>query len=132
MTATHPRPQPLKQHCQSSPLGLGPMETAIMQVLWNNTRRWLTTREIQDQMDYPPRAHQAVGSVLRVLESKGMLRGRLGNRSTREPWQYQAARPAHEHIGNIIAVLLDHSPDPAAALRYALSQSPQPTCGSRM
>lgn len=35
MTATHPQSQ--EQHWQSTPLGLGPMETAIMRVMWNNT-----------------------------------------------------------------------------------------------
>lgn len=132
MTAIQPLPRPFPQPWRPSPLGLAPMETAIMRVLWQHPRGWLTVRQIQDQMDYPPTAHQAVGSVLRVLEGKGMLTCRLGDRCDGAPWQYQAARPAHEHIGTMIAVLLDHSPNPAAALKYALSQTPQAARGTRM
>jgi predicted transcriptional regulator len=131
MTA-HAQPQPLKQHWRPSPLGLGPMETAIMRVLWQDPHKWLTVRQIQDRMDYPPTAHPAAGSVVRVLAGKGMLTCRLGDRSDSGPWQYRAAGPAHEHIGNMIAVLLDHSPNPAAALKHALSQTPQPTREPRM
>lgn len=126
MTAIIPLPRPLPQPWRSSPLGLAPMETAIMRVLWKRPHQWLTIRQIQDQMDYSRTAHQAVGSVLRVLEGKDMLTCRLGQRSDDAPWQYRAACPVHEHIGNVIAVLLDHSPDPAATLRHALSQTPQP------
>jgi len=36
-------------------------------------------------------------------------------------WRYRAARLQTEHIGELIANLLDHSPSPAAALAHALA-----------
>ena len=111
------------QQPRRSPLGLGPLETAIMSVLWR-TDKWVTVPEIQQRIDYPPSAYRAIGSVLRGLEDKGLLHSRLGKPGDGPPWQYRAANPAHVHIGNVIAALLDHSPNPAAALKHALTQPP--------
>jgi hypothetical protein len=58
------------------------------------------------------------------LCGKGLLHRELMERAGRPGppvWGYRAARPASEHIGDLIARLLDHSPSPADSLAYALS-----------
>ena len=47
------------QREQRSPLGLGPLETAIMQVMWE-ADSWLMVRDIRDRMDYAPVAYTTV------------------------------------------------------------------------
>jgi predicted transcriptional regulator len=44
------------QSDQRSPLGLGPLETAIMQVMWE-ADHWLMVRDIRDRMNYPAVAY---------------------------------------------------------------------------
>src|SRR6266480_78503 len=102
-------------------LGLGPLEAAIMTVMWQ-ADDWLTTREIQDRINYPTRAYTSVATVATNLERKGHLRKRRcpAAHHPRPPrWQYQAAVPLAEHLGHLIGELLHHSPDPAATLRHA-------------
>jgi len=110
-----------RRHC--SPLGLGPLETAIMQTLWA-AGDGLIIREIRDRMDYPPVAYTTVATVTSILCGKGLLRRdhieRAGHPGP-PAWRYRATRPASEHIGELIATLLDHSPSPAQSLTYALS-----------
>jgi predicted transcriptional regulator len=108
---------------QRSPLGLGPLETAIMQATWE-ADDWLMIREIRDRMNYPSVAHTTVARVAQILYGKGLLRRDLIERAGRpgpSVWYYRAARSATEHIGELIAALLDHSPSPAESLGYALS-----------
>lgn len=110
-------------HGRCSPLGLGPLETAIMQVLWGADGS-LIIREIRDRMDYPPVAYTTVATVTNILCGKGLLRRHLADRAGHPgppAWRYRAARPASEHIGKLIATLLDHSPSPAETLAYAVS-----------
>ena len=47
----------------TSVLRLGPLEAAIMDVMWQ-ADDWLTTREIQDRIDYPTRAEPRPGGDL--------------------------------------------------------------------
>jgi predicted transcriptional regulator len=106
-----------------SPLGLGPLETAIMRVMWE-ADSWLMVRDIRDQMNYPAVAYTTVAQVTRILHEKGLLIRRLDDRTGKpgpSAWWYRAARPMNEHIGELIARLMDYSPDPAAALAHALT-----------
>ena len=103
-------------------LRLGPLESAIMTVMWH-ADGWLTVREIQDRIDYPTRAYTSVASVAAILERKGHLRKRCSpaaNHPGPRRWQYQAAVPLAEHLGGVIGGLLHHSPDPAATLWHAI------------
>jgi len=104
-----------------SVLRLGRLEAAIMTVMWR-ADGWLTTREIQDRIDYPTRAYTSVASVAAILERKGYLRKRrspAAHHPGPRRWQYQAAVPLAEHLGHVIGELLQCSPDPAATLRHA-------------
>lgn len=51
---------------QRSPLGLGPLETAIMQALWK-ADDWVMVQDIRDRMDYPPVAYTHRGDRRRYL-----------------------------------------------------------------
>ena len=108
---------------QRSPLGLGPLETAVMRVMWE-TDQWLMVRDIRDRMDYAPVTYTTVAKVTSILCEKNLLIRRLGDRAGKpgpSAWWYRAARPVNEHIGELIAALMDYSPDPEAALAYALA-----------
>ena len=114
---------PSEQRERRSPLGLGPLETAIMHVAWEGDT-WLMIRDIRDRMDYPPVAYTTVAKVVSILCDKDLLVRELGDREGKPgpaAWWYRAARPMSEQIGRLIAALLDYSPDPEAALQYALA-----------
>jgi predicted transcriptional regulator len=119
---------PSDQSERRSPLGLGPLETAIMQVMWN-TDDWLMIRDIRDRMDYPLVAYMTVSKVTSVLCEKDLLIRRRGTRAGKPgpaAWWYRAALPMNEHIGELIARLMDYSPDPEAALAYAMAARQRP------
>jgi len=121
---------PSDQREQRSPLGLGPLETAIMQVMWE-ADDWLMVRDIRGRMDYAPVAYMTVSKVTSVLCEKDLLIRRRDTRAGKPgpaAWWYRAARPMNEHIGELIAKLMDYSPDPEAALAYAMAarQRPRP------
>jgi predicted transcriptional regulator len=108
---------------QRSPLGLGALETAIMEVLWAADRP-LMVREIRDGVDYPTVAYTTVAAITAILCGKGLVHRELIDRPGLPGppvWQHRAARPASEHIGDLIATLLDRSPSPAETLAHALS-----------
>jgi predicted transcriptional regulator len=108
-----------------SALGLGPLETAIMRALWAAGCQ-LTIRDIRDRMDHPWVAYTTVATVVTNLYEKGLLarqelsRQESGRHRGAAAW-YSPARPAAEHIGSLIAALLDAAPDPGAALQHALT-----------
>ena len=113
---------------QRSPLGLGPLETAIMQVMWA-ADDWLMVRDIRDRMDYAPVAYMTVSKVSSILCEKDLLIRRRDTRAGKPgppAWWYRAARPMNEHIGELIARLMDYSPDPEAALAYAMAARQRP------
>lgn len=110
----------------SSLLGLGPLESAIMALLWD-AGDWQSIRIIRDEMDYRRVSYSTVASVADILYRKGQVRRRrvAGVRRGGPPgWQYRAARPLSEQIGELIGALLDCSPDPEGALRHALGAQP--------
>ncbi len=94
-----------------------------MQVMWE-ADSWLMVRDIRDRMDYAPVAYTTVSKVTSILYEKDLLIRRLDDRPGKPgpaAWWYRAARPINEHIGELIARLMDYSPDPEAALAYALT-----------
>jgi len=94
-----------------------------MQVMWE-ADSWLMVRDIRDRMDYAPVAYTTVSKVTSILYEKDLLTRRLDDcpgKPGPAAWWYRAARPINEHIGELIARLMDYSPDPEAALAYALS-----------
>jgi predicted transcriptional regulator len=108
-------------------LGLGPLEAAIMAVVWRpDSPGWLDVRAISGRLDYPrPLSYTTVSTVAAVLCGKGLLARRRSGRR----WHYQAARPRDEHIGHLIAALLDAAGDPPAALACALRHPVLPGTG---
>ena len=102
-----------------------------MQVVWQ-TDSWLMVRDIRDRMDYAPVAYTTVSKVTSILYEKDLLIRRLDDRPGKPgpaAWWYRAARPINEHIGELIARLMDYSPDPGAALAYALTARRTTTAG---
>ena len=100
-----------------------------MQTLWNAGRR-LMNREIHDLLDYSrPVACTTVAATTGNLHTKGLVCRRLtdapGNPSL-SAWHYHAAQSQAEHIGALIATLLDQSPSPAEALAHALATTRTP------
>jgi predicted transcriptional regulator len=111
---------------ERSPLGLGPLETAIMQALWDDGG-WVNLPVLRDSMNYHrPVAYTTTATVIGILCGKGLVHRELGDRPKRagaEVWWYRAAQPQAEHIGNLIATLLDYSASPAETLAHALANT---------
>jgi len=66
----------------------------------------------------------AVSKVTSILCGKDLLIRRLQDRAGKPgpaAWWYRAARSMNEHTGELIAQLMDYSPDPEAALAYAMA-----------
>lgn len=94
-----------------------------MQVMWE-ADDWLMVRDIRDRMDYAPVAYTTVSKITSILYGKDLFIRRLDDRAGKPgpaAWWYRAARPMNEHIGELIARLMDYSPDPEAALAYAMA-----------
>ena len=112
-----------------SPLGLGPLETAIMRVFWD-AETWRTIRDVRDRIDYSPVAYTTVATVASILHGKGLLVRESENPDGSpgaSAWWYRAARPMHEHIGELIVTLLGYSPDPEATLAHAAAAQRTPS-----
>jgi len=95
-----------------------------MHVMWE-ADGWLMVRDIRDRMDYASVAYTTVAKVAEILHGKGLLVRRLKDRPGKpgpSAWWYRAAQPMSEHIGELIANLLDYSPDPEETLSYALAR----------
>lgn len=114
---------PSEHRERRSPLGLGPLETAIMQVVWE-ADSWLMIRDIRDRMDYGPVVYTTVAKITSILHEKNLLIRRRDDRPGKpgpSAWWYRSARSMPEQIGELVAKLLDYSPDPEATLDYALA-----------
>ena len=89
-----------------------------MAVAWQAAGGWLPVRVVHDRLEYPrPVAYTTVSSAMASLHRQGMLARRRGPGGR---WEYQAARSPDEHLGELIADLLDACPSPQAALAHAL------------
>jgi predicted transcriptional regulator len=113
--------------------GLGPLETAVMNVMWDvDVDGRLSIREIRDRIDYPPVSYTTVATAIGNLHTKGLVTRRIGTRAGKPgplAWWYCAARSASEYAGALIAALLDSSPDPQATLDHALATA---QCGRQL
>jgi predicted transcriptional regulator len=95
-----------------------------MRAVWQ-VNGWVTVQSVRDRMDYHrPVAYTTVATVIGNLCDKGMLYREIGD-GTGHPgsgvWWYHATRPEIEHTAEVIAALLDHSPNPTAVLAHALA-----------
>ncbi|HEY5988954.1 MAG TPA: hypothetical protein VIV12_21620 [Streptosporangiaceae bacterium] len=85
--------------------------------------KWLMVREIRERVDYPPVAYTTIATMTSILCRKGLAHRELTERAGLPglpAWQYRAARPASEHIGELIAAL-PRSPSPGETLAHALA-----------
>ena len=99
-------------------LGLGRLEAAVMAVAWQAAGGWLPGRTVHDRLHYPrPVTYPTTASAITTLHRKGLLARRRGPAGR---WEYQAARSADEHLGELIGELIDACPSPADALSHAL------------
>jgi hypothetical protein len=95
-----------------------------MHVMWE-ADIWRTVGDIRERMDYAPVAYTTVARVAEILHGKGLLVRRLKDRPGKPgppAWWYRAAQPMSEHVGELIAKLLDYSPNPDATLNHALAR----------
>jgi predicted transcriptional regulator len=107
-----------------SPLGLGPLETAIMHALWTASGP-VRIQDIRNVLDYHrPVTYTTIATIAGNLCAKGMA-CRQDGYSTGRPgqaaWWYRPVRSHDEHTGDVIAALLGQCPSPATALAHALA-----------
>jgi predicted transcriptional regulator len=106
--------------------GLGPLESAIMTVVWE-TRQPLTVGAVRQRLDY--RTHKGeipeyttVQTIMAILCGKRLLtRGKRGGRDTRA-WWYEANVTRASYLAAVILHVLDSSPDPADVLVRVLDR----------
>lgn len=125
-----------------SPLvpGLGPLESALMLVLWRSSSP-LKVAEVAERLDYSrPLAYSSVAAVLINLCGKGLVR-RCRDHNC---WRYRAARSPHAYLNELIqhmctlisAAQAPNSTDDPDIVNPAPAQSPHPaatppeTCGT--
>jgi predicted transcriptional regulator len=105
--------------------GLGPLESAIMTVLWD-AREPLTVRGVRDRLDYCMEdggdpAYTTVMTVTTILWRKGLLsRDKLPGEADQRAWWYQPRVTREDHLARVIRGALACAPDPAAVLLRAL------------
>jgi len=112
-----------------SALGLGPLEAAVMRVLWGASK-WVRIQDICDLLDYHRVvSYTTVATVTGILCHKGLAVRQEGDNAGHPgtpPWWYRPARSQDEHIGELIAALLAYSPSPTTALDPALTLTATP------
>src|SRR6266571_3385834 len=74
--------------------GLGPLEAAIMTVLWN-TSRPLRPQEVRDRIDHHPVGYTTVAAVLTILRRKGLASRARDGRA----YVYEAAGAGRRRSG---------------------------------
>ena len=109
--------------------GLGPLESAIMNAVWDAGRP-LTVRAARDRLDYRASdngeghdpAYTTIMTVMGILWRKGMLTRAMGARAgNRRAWWYEARVTREDHLAAVIRDALNCAPDPAAVLRRVSS-----------
>ncbi|MDR0358612.1 MAG: BlaI/MecI/CopY family transcriptional regulator [bacterium] len=77
--------------------GLGPLESALMLVLWRASSP-LKVAEVAERLDYPrPLAYSSVAAVLVNLCGKDMARRARDHNC----WRYSAARSPHTYLNDL-------------------------------
>ena len=99
--------------------GLGDLERAIMEVLWQ-TDSALTVRQVSNGLDQRELAHTTVMTVLDRLAKKGFARRERDGRA----WRYRPAATREAYVTELMLTALDQTGDRVAALaRFAQSVS---------
>ncbi|RVW07612.1 BlaI/MecI/CopY family transcriptional regulator [Prescottella agglutinans] len=101
-------------------IGLGELETAVMDVLWNADEP-VRVRDVMDRLQ-PPRslAYTTVMTVLDNLHTKGMVSRRRVGRA----YRYLATRSREETAADLVRQVLRSSGDPERVmLHFANSAS---------
>jgi predicted transcriptional regulator len=104
--------------------GLGPLESAIMTVIWDADQS-LNVRMVRERLDYLASdgenpAYTTVMTVMAILCRKGFLARAKGPGSGHgRAWWYQARISREDHLAAVIRRALECAPDPAAVLRRA-------------
>jgi predicted transcriptional regulator len=110
--------------------GFGPLEAAIMVVLWDAGQP-LSCRAIAARLAYRtgngvPPAYTTVMTVATILFRKGVLARSKPVAADRRAWWYTPRQTREDHLAAIVRNALSCSPNPAAVLRRALP----PTAGA--
>jgi excisionase family DNA binding protein len=106
--------------------GLGPLESAIMNAIWD-TGQPLTVRAARDRLDYRTSdgdgddpAYSTIMTVMVILCRKGMLARTVHEQDgKRRAWWYEACVTREDHLAAVIREVLNRAPDPGAVLRRA-------------
>ena len=108
--------------------GLGPLESAIMTVIWDAGQP-LTVRAACERLDYRASgggaaAYTTVMTVMNILWRKGLLsRAKDLGEGQARAWWYEARVTREEHLAAVIRAALECAPDPAAVMRRAAAGS---------
>jgi predicted transcriptional regulator len=112
--------------------GLGPLESAVMDVVWNAGEA-VSGRTCRERLDYQTRhgeepSYTTVMTILANLQKKRLLaRVALcdrGGHPGAPAWKYEARISREEHLAAVIRAALACAPDKAAVLEVALAGLP--------
>jgi predicted transcriptional regulator len=92
---------------------LGPLERSTMTVFWEQPDRFLTVRQVNEQLD-ADLAYTTVMTLLSRLHVKGHLERRRQGRA----WAYRPVLSRSEHAAQAMTAALHESDDPADALLH--------------
>lgn len=100
-------------------IGLGDLESAVMDVLWNADDP-VRVRDVLDRLQPPrPLAYTTVMTVLDNLHTKGMVsRERVGR-----AYRYRAARSREETAAELVRQVLRSSGDPEQVMLHFASSA---------
>jgi predicted transcriptional regulator len=114
------------EHIADSPTAadrrrLSPRQRAAMWVLWKQPDRFLTVRQVSEQLDVNL-AYTTVMTLLSRLHSKGYLERRLEGRA----WAYRPVLSRSEHTARAMAAALHDTDDRADVLsRFITHLTPE-------
>jgi predicted transcriptional regulator len=99
--------------------GLGDLERAVMDVLWDSAEESLTVREVAAKV--PDRAYTTVSTILDRLHRKGLVIRKSDDRTHR----FAAAEARETYMATLMIDIMGRSTDRAAVLqRFVDSISP--------
>lgn len=126
--ATPPGPPPGLRAAKLRVPGLGPLESAIMTVVWDAGQP-LPVRAVRDRLDYrkgdgETPAYSTVMTVMTILWQKELLtRARNPGDGDPRAWWYEPCITRDDHLVAVIRHALDCTTDPIALLRHAVAAS---------
>jgi predicted transcriptional regulator len=106
--------------------GLGPLESAIMTVIWDAGRP-LTVRAACERLDYRVNgggapAYTTVVTVMNILWRKALLsRAKDLGEGNPRAWWYAARVTREDYLAAIIRPALECAPDPAAVMHRVVA-----------